>query len=271
MSSVVRQHNGSLSSKKILPNLEKLEKTKVREVEDGEAKQGRSREKGEWEVKQRQRIEVEGSEAWWDRSEETGAEGGLESKTRGDLIPDRYSHQQLGELTVFFFFLTLLISTTVCVCFLQPQRCPNLEKCLIHPWRMQRTTQLLLFSGVIQQQLHGIVGLITLKTNRTNMHLLDSACRQNAWEDDRWKPSPQLIIHTRCFSDQLRILMIQELSSSMMDGSHYPVQSARLGSTDGFGDSWGDRVGVKKSPRWRRRTEPQMWARQRKVIRVISD
>lgn len=75
MSSVVRQHNGSLSSKKIPPILKKLEKTKVREVEDGEAKQGRSREKGE--VKRCQRIEAEGSEAWMDRSEETGAEGGL--------------------------------------------------------------------------------------------------------------------------------------------------------------------------------------------------
>lgn len=47
LGSLVRQHNGSLSSKMTHPNLKKLEKTKVREVEHGEGKQGRSREKGE--------------------------------------------------------------------------------------------------------------------------------------------------------------------------------------------------------------------------------
>lgn len=44
MGSLVRPHNGSLSGRMAHPNLKKLEKTKGREVEDGE---GRGRREGQ--------------------------------------------------------------------------------------------------------------------------------------------------------------------------------------------------------------------------------
>lgn len=60
---------------------------------------------------------------------ETGAEAGLESKTRRDLIPDQYSHQQLCELTGFFLsdlisFRSVFSTTTTL---------PKLEKVFNQP------------------------------------------------------------------------------------------------------------------------------------------